>query len=59
MNMLHIWYLRVPLRMENMLNTYFDVIQAIENFLELHEVQKGIKKISFFQVFEPPNLLSH
>ena len=50
MNMLHIWYLRVPLRMENMLNTYFDVIQAIENFLELHEIQKVIK-INFFQVF--------
>ena len=47
MNMLHIWYLRVPLRMENMLNTYFDVIQAIENFLELHEVQKVIKNQLF------------
>ena len=47
MNMLHIWYLRVSLRMENMLNTYFDVIQAIENFLELHEVQKVIKNQLF------------
>ena len=47
MNMLHIWYLRVPLRMENMLNTYFDVIQPIENFLELHEVQKVIKNQLF------------
>ena len=47
MNMLHIWYLRVFLRMENMLNTYFDVIQAIENFLELHEVQKVIKNQLF------------
>ena len=47
MNMLHIWYLRVPLRMENMLNTYFDVIQAIENFLELHKVQNAIKNKLF------------
>ena len=49
MNTLHIWYLRVPLRIENMLNTYFDAVQAIENSLELHEVQKVIKKSAFFK----------
>ena len=27
--------------MENMLNTYFDAVQAIENSWELHEVQKS------------------
>ena len=50
MNMLHIWYFCVPLCIKNTLNTYFDVIQAIENFLELHEVQ-NVMKNQFFSKF--------
>ena len=45
------WYLLVALRSGNILDTHYDVIRPLKNFLWLHEVQNRLQNRTFSWIF--------
>ena len=49
------WYCFIALHLENILDTHYDGIRPLKNFLELPEVQKVMKNSYFCMFSEPQN----